>query len=555
VIGREFSYELLHTVSTQTEDDLQSALAKLTEAELIYTRGIPPEASYQFKHALLQDAAYEALLKSRRRVLHRRVAETLVEKFPAVADTQPELLARHWTEAGVAEPAVAAWREAGRQAAERFANAEAVANLSRALEVLNNLPESNERDTPQVIKKGAESADRDRQEFEIYLEYLAVLSLTHGFTRAEVAVAHSRAQELCERLGETSRMYAVLQGSAGFHLRRGEYKKLHDCATRILELSANAANPTWAVSAHYLIGHSLCCLGDLATAHEHLDLASRLVGASPSPDIATNTAKVCALAVDALTLWTWGYPDRARAKLDELLIFADATKNPYDLAIAIIYAHIVTLFRREFAQALTYAEQGLKVASEKQFEWLETSLIWSRDACRILAGTSCDITKPQAAFKVYFGSEAKLYKPDNCTVLAECCGVLGQAEVGLPMIEEAFSAMNENDERRCEPETWRVKGLLLHQLALSRGESRGESEPLAKEAESCFIRAIELANRRQSRSWELRAALTFGKILVQSGRRREAREILVPIHKAFTEGFDTPDFVEATTLLDEVRSA
>jgi len=299
----------------------------------------------------------------------------------------------------------------------------------------------------------------------------------------------------------------------------------------------------------------LCCLGDLATAHEHLDLASRLVGASPSPDTLTNSAKVCALAADALTLWTWGYPDRAKARLDELLIFAEATKNPYDLAIAIIYAHIVTLFRREFAQALDYADRGLRIASEKQFEWLETSLVWSRDACRILAGASCDIKKPQAAFEVYFGSEAKLYRPDNCTVLAECCGVLGQAEVGLPMIEEAFSAMNENDERRCEPETWRVKGLLLHQLALRRGGSGGPSEPLAREAESCFIKAIKLANRRQSRSWELRAALTFGRILVQSGRRREARDILVPIHKSFTEGFDTPDFVEASTPLDELRSA
>jgi hypothetical protein len=241
--------------------------------------------------------------------------------------------------------------------------------------------------------------------------------------------------------------------------------------------------------------------------------------------------------------------------LNELLIFAEATKSPYDLAIALTYAHIVTLFRREFAQALSYADQGLRVASEKQLQWVETALGWSRDACRILAGASRDITKPQAAFEVYFGSEAKLYKPDNCTVLAECCGVLGQAEVGLPMIEEAFSAMKENDERRCEPETWRVKGLLLHQLALSRGGLGGQSDPLAREAESCFIKAIELANERKSKSWELRAAITFARILVQSGRHREARDILVPIHKSFTEGFDIPDFVEASALLDEVRSA
>src|SRR5262249_10084118 len=135
VIGREFSYELLRAVSPTTEGELQSAIAKLTEAELVYTRGIPPQASYQFKHALVQDAAYEALLKSRRRQLHRRVGETLAEKFPEIVDTQPELLALHWTEAGAAEPAVAAWQEAGRQAVKRFANTEAVAHLSRALEV------------------------------------------------------------------------------------------------------------------------------------------------------------------------------------------------------------------------------------------------------------------------------------------------------------------------------------------------------------------------------------------------------------------------------------
>lgn len=123
------------------------------------------------------------------------------------------------------------------------------------------------------------------------------------------------------------------------------------------------------------------------------------------------------------------------------------------------------------------------------------------------------------------------------------------------MIEEAFSAMNENDERRCEPETWRVKGLLLHLLAVSQGSSAGQSELLAREAESCFIKAIELANLRKSKSWELRAAISFARILAESGRHREARDMLAPIHKSFTEGFDTPDFMEASTLLNELRSA
>ena len=410
VIGRSFAFELLEA---STRIDAESLLDYVEEAEragLITASTEQGETRFQFAHELVRQAVIANLSAPRLQRIHLEIASAIERMSTAGIETHVNDLAHHLWHAGTAarpERTIECLVLAAKQACGQSAYEAGLSHFGRAL---------------QIIKKVAESTDRDRQEFEIYLEYLAVLSLTNRFTRAEVAVAHSRAQELCERLGEASRMYVVLQGSAGFHLRRGEYKKLHDCATRILELSDNAANPTWAVSAHYLIGHSLCCLGDLVTAHEHLDLASTLVGPTPIPDIVTNTAKVCALAVDALTLWTWGYPDRAKVRLDELLIFAEATKNPFDLAIALIYAHIVTLFRREFAQALSYADQGLRVASEKQFQWLETSLGWSRDACRILAGASCDITKSQAAFEVYFGSEAKLYKPDNCTVLAECCG-------------------------------------------------------------------------------------------------------------------------------------
>jgi hypothetical protein len=212
------------------------------------------------------------------------------------------------------------------------------------------------------------------------------------------------------------------------------------------------------------------------------------------------------------------------------------------------------LFRREFARALEFADRGMRIAAEKQFEWLQTALGWSRDACRVLAGMDKSIVNTKSAFELYFGTEGKIYKPDNCTVLAECCGVLQQPDVGLPMIDEAFSAMNETDERRGEPETWRVKGTLLLQLA-ERGDYREKSaEALKEEAEDCFRKAIKIANAKGSKAWELRAAITFARFLIGSNRHDDARRELLAVHDWFTEGFDTPDFLEATALLQELAN-
>jgi predicted ATPase len=191
VIGREFSYELLHAVSPIVEGDLQSALAKLADAELIYTRGIPPEATYQFKHALIRDAAYEALLKSRRKELHRAVAWTIAEKFLAMAEAQPEVLARHWTEAGEADPAIAAWKKAGEAAYARRAFKEAEEDFRRALTLLNTLPESPER---------------DRRELDLAGALVQVLMITRGFTAPETVEAAGHARALAEKSGNLAQL-------------------------------------------------------------------------------------------------------------------------------------------------------------------------------------------------------------------------------------------------------------------------------------------------------------------------------------------------------------
>ena len=195
VIGSEFSYELLHAVHPIAEEDLQGALRRLADAELLYVRGIAPDATYQFKHALIRDAAYEALLKSRRKELHRLVARTIDEKFPTLKEAHPEVLARHWTEAGETEPAIAEWSRAGKAAEARNAFKEALESYQQALALLNTLPESPERDL---------------RELELRQSIVRMLYITRGYSAPETIEAAERAAALAEKSGDLRQLVNLL---------------------------------------------------------------------------------------------------------------------------------------------------------------------------------------------------------------------------------------------------------------------------------------------------------------------------------------------------------
>jgi class 3 adenylate cyclase/tetratricopeptide (TPR) repeat protein len=536
VIGREFSYELLHAVSTMTEDELQSALAKLTEAELIYARGIPPEAIYQFKHALLQDAAYEALLKSRRRQLHRRVAETLAEKYPEVAETQPELLALHWTEAGAAEPAVAAWRKAGRQAVKRFANAEAVADLSRALEVLNNLPESRARDT---------------EELSLQMLLTTPLIATKGYTAPEVEKACYRARDLSQQIGDTPHLSAILGGLTSIYVNRGELPTALELANRMLSLAERKDDPVRLVWAHYSLGMIFAESDDYQSARSHLDKSIAHYNFQERQSYGyVQDPGATGLSLLAYVLHMLGYPEQAREKLRQAMDWAGKLGDPYTLQWVLIQACLLHFLRGEFQSAFEGAEERIAICRKHGFEPALRRAIEHRGLALTYLGRNEEgISQLLQIWERVEAEKARDQRTDfedfNILYLtAQAYWRSGQARPGLKAFADAQALSNEVG----FPQTERLplKGNLL--LLLKDSASLTEAERL-------FRSAIQIERTYGAKWPELLSTTALARLLRDTGRRDEARAMLAEIYNWFTEGFDTADLKDAKALLEELGNS
>jgi class 3 adenylate cyclase/tetratricopeptide (TPR) repeat protein len=536
VIGRSFTFALLEASTKADADPLLDSLEESEGAGLVSSSLEHLEALFQFSHELIRQVVLDDLSGARRQRFHLKVADAIERIYdPSMEDKINDLAYHLWNAGSAADPArtIKCLAGAARQAYAQSAYETALSHLSNAMERLHEL---------------APSPERDEQELTLHLEYLRAVRLTNRWTTTEAGVIYTRARELCDRSGQSSKMLEILQGSANFHLGRGELMLAQDYAQRILEISRSSSQTESASSGHYILGHALCCLGDLVSAHSHLE-AVRFRDSMAAP-VAGGRAKIFSQGIDAMVLWMLGYPDRARASAEQGVRQADESKNRFAISFSRIQLHIVVMFRGEFSKAL---EIGERDTTAKHFEWLRTAIGWSMEACRIL-GHSAEgsIDRTQQAFDAQYASEAKLYKPHNCTVLAECCGRVGQVEAGISRIEQAFSAMEETSERMSEPETWRVKAGLLLQLASSHDITPDRAQTLREEGELCLRTAISKAQIQASKSWELRAAVDLGRLLKSSNREAEAAGIVRAAYDWFTEGFDTPDLVQARALLAEL---
>lgn len=541
VIGRSFTFALLEASAKTDADPLLDSLEESEAAGLVSSSLEHLEALFQFSHELIRQVVLDDLSAARRQRFHLKVADAIEGLHDGSLEDKINDLAYHLWHAGAAADSartVECLMRAAKRAQEQSAYETALSHLSNALERLREF---------------APSAARDEQELALYLEYLRVVRLTNRWTTTEAGVIYTRARELCERSGQSSKMLAILQGSANFHLGRGELALAQDYAQRILELSRSSSRADSASSGNFILGHALCCRGDLVSAHRHLE-AARFRDKMAVP-LVGGRAKIFSLGIDAMVLWMLGYPDQAVAAAEQGVREAEESKNLFAISFARIQLHIVVMFRGEFSKALEIGEHALREATAKHFDWLRTAMGWSMDACRILGHASeGSIDRTQQAFDAQYASEAKLYKPQNCTVLAECCGVSGRVEAGLAMIEAAFSAMEETNERMSEPETWRVKASLLLQLAASPGIAEDRAKELREEGEMCLRTAITKAQLQASKSWELRASVDLGRLLKSSRREAEAGSIVRAAYDWFTEGFDTPDLVQARALLAELAT-
>jgi predicted ATPase len=532
VIGRQFSYELLQPVSQVDEVVLQHELGRLVEAEIVYQRGVPPQATYTFKHALIQDAAYESLLKSTRQHYHQRLAQVLAEQFPETAEAQPELLAHHYTEAGLTEQAVTYWYKAGQKAIERSAHVEAIAHLRQGLALLQTLPE-----TPQRLQR----------KVDMLISLGASLLAVKGYAASEVEQTYTRARQLCQSLENPHQLFPVLRGLWNYYHVRAEHQTAHALGEQLLTLAQQAQDSAMLVAAHRALGATLFQLGAVAAAQPHFAQGIALYDPQQhrtSAFLYGEDAGVMCHIYAAWTLWYLGYPDQALARCQEAVTLAQQRAHPFSLSFALSMAAMFHQFRREMPAAQEYAESTISLATEQGFlHWRAFSSIL-RDSALAQQGQAKEgIEQLHQGLTAWRATGAELLRPYFLALLAEAHGMMRQPEEGLMVLTEALTLVDTTGERWYESEIYRLKGeLLLQQNSANQAES-----------ENCFQQAIAIAQNQQAKSLELRAATSLARLWQQQGKSQEAHDLLAPVYHWFTEGFDTADLKDAKALLEELE--
>jgi predicted ATPase len=537
ILGREFPYELVQAVSPVDEPSLQRALAQLVEVEVLYQRGLAPQARYVFKHALIQEAAYHSLLKSRRQHYHRQIARVLEEQFPDTQETQPELLAHHYTEAGLIAQAIPYWQQAGRRAGQRSAHVEAISHLTKGLGLLQTLPQTPEH--PQL-------------ELTLQMALGSALMATKGYAAREVEHAFARARELCAQIGDSPRLFPVLFGLWGFHLTRAEYRAAAELSAQLLGLAQRGHDPGLLVEAHGANGVSLLYLGEFLGARTHLEQSLALYDPQQHRAHAVLYGQDPAAAVRAylaVVLWLLGYPEQALKRSQEVVRYARELGHPMSLAFALGLATILHTCRREPQAAQERAEEVIALAREQGLQFWLAQGVFGRGRALIAQGRRTEGVEQIRQILEAWRSEGKaLGRPTTLAAMAEAYGELGRGEQGLTLLTEALNMGSSSGERWWEAELYRLKGELALQPS---GQSR---ESGVKEAEGCFHKAIEIAQQQGAKSWELRAVMSLSRLWQQQGKQHEAHQILAELYGWFTEGFDTKDLQEAKALLEELAA-
>jgi class 3 adenylate cyclase/predicted ATPase len=530
-IGRQFTYELLHAVAPLDEVALQHGLRQLVDAELVYQRGVGSQAFYLFKHALIQDAAYQSLLRSTRQQYHQRIAQVLEAQFAELVETQPEVLAHHYTEAGLSERAVMYWHCAGQHAIKRSAHVEAISHLRKGLEVLQGLPE-----TP----------ERTQQELTLQIDLGPPLISTQGYAAPEVEQAYTRARELCQQVGETPQLFSVLHGLWLFYFVRGELQTGYELGEQLLTLAQRVQDHAFLLEAHRALGTILFFRGELASAHAHLEEGATLYDFRQHRSLTFlygQDSKVTCLGYAAWALWLMGYPDQAQARSHEMLTLAQELAHPFTLVFALQWAAYVHRFRREGPLLQKRVEEVVTLAREHGFaQRVATGTILQGGVLADLGQRQEGIEQMCQGLAALRATRAGLGLPYYSSMLIEAYGAVGRVSEALGMLDETLALVDKYGERYWEAELHRLKGELL--LARS-AENQAE-------AETSFHHALDMARRQQAKSLELRATMSLARLWQQQGKRQEAYDLLAPIYHWFTEGFDTADLQDAKTLLDEL---
>jgi predicted ATPase/class 3 adenylate cyclase len=530
-LGREFSYELLQAVSPWEEGTLQQGLHQLVAAEFLYQRGVPPQATYVFKHALIQEAAYQSLLKSTRQQYHQRIAQVLETRFPEVGETQPEVVARHCTAAGQDEAALRYWQRAGQRALQRSAYAEAVAHLTQGLAVLTPLPE-----TPARLQ----------QELDLQVALGPALLVTKGFAAAEVERTYARARELCTQLGDTPQLFPVLRGLIMYYQGRGQLQTATQLGEQLLRLAQVQPDPALRMLAHHQLGMVVFHRGEPALAQTHhtqtlahyTPRAHRALAVRYGGDLGVMSGTWL-----AWELWYLGAPDQALQHSLAARTLAQEVAHPYSLAQALVFAAVVYQYRREVLAAYEQAAAAMTLATEQGFaQWLARGTTLHGWALAMQGHGEAGLAEMRQGRTADLATGSKTWQPYCLGLLAEAYSAGGNPTAGLEVLAEALAVMDATGLRFYAAELYRLKGALLLQQAA----------PNAAQAAACFHQALDVARRQQAKSFELRAATSLARLWQSQDKRQDAYDLLAPVYGWFTEGFDTADLQEAKALLEEL---
>ncbi len=441
-IGREFSYELLHAVANQDEDSLQRGLRQLVEVELLYQRGLPPQTTYLFKHALIQDTAYQSLLKSTRQQYHQQIAQTLETQFTEIKETQPELLARHYTEASLIVQAIPYWQRAGERATQRSAYLEAIGYFTKGIELLQTLEA-----TP----------ERTQQELTLQLALGAPPTATKGWAAPEVEQTHRRALALCRQIGETPQLFPVLVGLSAFYNVRGDQTLAQELGEQLVRLADHAQDPTLLRAAHTQLAIALYYHGEVAAARPHFEQGLR--GHDPRQP---SPSSLSCLSQLANVLWNLGYPDQALDRMREAQAEARRLSAPFWQGYAAHFTTVLHYHRREAQAAYEQAEANIRLATEQGFPfWFGWARLLQGGALAALGQGETGMTHIQEGLATLRAMGSGVGWTTGLAILADASGGVGQSETGLQVVEEALEVLRKTGGCYYEAELYRLKGELL----------------------------------------------------------------------------------------------
>ena len=533
VIGREFSYRLLAALSPPDETALQEALSQLVGSELVFRRGTIPDATYSFKHTFVQETAYHSLLKSKRQQLHAQIAKVLEGRFSKVVETEPEVLARHYTEAGSAASAIQYWLRAAQRASERSAHRETIAHCGKGLALIAQLPE-----TP----------ERDGLELELRLALGPAMMVVKGFAAQEVGENYARARELCETVGQPPQMFAVLYGLWINEMSKSQLDGALALATELLAVAREQSDTALLLQAHHAHWTTFFYRGNLKSCLEHARKGIELYDVGKHSHHAFiyggHDPGVCCRGVAAESLWYIGYPDQALQSADDAVRLARQLDHPFSELQALLSQAPVHFQRCDIEATRRDAEAGTRLCADHDIapHYAADFRAFGGWAVARAGEINEGIGQISQGIETYRTSGSARRMLHLFALSGDACLHAGRSDEGLAAVAEGLAYAEESGERIGVPELLCLKGQLL----------RSGSARDAGGAQSCFERAIEVARGLDAKMLELRAATSLARMWAERGERQQAHDLLAPIYGWFTEGFETADLKDAKALLDEL---